>query len=179
MPIKKIELLKALDTIIQDYLKDAIKALLAFLAKVFLNIYGASVLLLLSTLLLGLINWLKIPITIPAYVVGVMFVSIVCGVLIIQRLHKKLEFKQCEIEYDGLLWKVDENNSVFGPLCPKCKKEMTITDRQFDNAADVIFGSTPEYIFTCCCGHKVNGSVPPSEMARMAQNKVLNQTKSG
>ncbi len=179
MPPKKIEFLKALDTIVQDYLKDAIKALLAFLAKIFLNIYGASILLLLSTLLLGLINWLKIPITIPAYAVGVMFVLIVCGVLIVQRLRRKLEFKEREVEYEGLLWKVNDSNSVFGPLCPKCKKEITTTYKQFDNAADVIFGSTPEYIFTCCCGYKVNGSVPPSEMARMAQNKVLNQAKSG
>lgn len=165
----KFNFRKAIDILLQDYIKDAIKSLLGFLGKAFWNIYGASLLLILSSLLLGLISWLKIPITLPAYVVGIGIATIILGVLIFQRLRLQLKSKQGIILYEELLWKL-ENDNVIGPLCPACKEKMTCANDQDTNAANIFFGKNPEYTFTCKNGHEVKRNKSTSEMIKSAQS---------
>jgi hypothetical protein len=174
----KINFRKAIDVLLQDYLKDIIKSLLVLSGKTIWNIYGASILLVLSAVFLGFASWLKIPITLPAYVVAISIVTIILGVLIFQKLHMGLKAKQNNIIYEELLWEIDTYNNILGPSCPKCKEKMIVASDQHANTTNLFFGQPPEYTFTCRCGHQVKRNKSTSEMIRSIQS-LLKEKKSG
>ena len=163
---------KALSSFLQNYFKKATEILLAFIAKVFWNIYGASIILTLSIALIGLANWLKIPITIPTYAIGIAVFIIIVGILSAQKISKKIRgrLSHSSVLYKGLLWEYDKFVNITGPLCPDCKKPLSISgngfNEQFENAADVIFGQKPIYVYKCPCGSMFNQSMSPTELVR-------------
>lgn len=163
----KIKFSEAIKSLLDEGLRKAIFALLALLAKHVLNIYGASVLLFFSTLLLSSWVWLRSPIPVPIYVIFALPTASILIVLMFQQLHKKHKHKK--FEFEGLLWRLNKSNEIVGPYCPKCGADMVITDDQWGNAANIICRKEPEYIFTCEDGHQFKKNTSPSDMIRLVK----------
>jgi len=175
----KTKFCKAVDNLLREGLKKAILALLASMVKYVWTMIGASILLFLSTLLLGLAGVLGIPITVPAYIVAVTIVTIILGVLAFQYLLKRLKSRRRKKIYKGLLWELGKDNDMPDPLCPKCEGEMMVSFDKIKNAAALLSGKKREYIFTCSkCGNQVKQNTPPSDMAKLVQ-KLFEGANSG
>jgi hypothetical protein len=165
---------KTMDNILQEFLKNTLWELLIFIVRIVWNWYGVTILILLTTLSLGLLSWLTIPITAPAYIVALTFIVIIIGVVLFQRI--QVSSKRRKKTYSELLWKISKDNTVMGPYCPKCKckDKMNIIYDQDSNTKNVIFGKEPEYLYTSPCGYQVKLNKSSSTLIMEIQKKNYN-----
>lgn len=166
---QKLKLREAISSIFQDFLKDGIKALVKFMVSGVLNIYGASIVLLILSFLLGLLPWLQIPIKIPVFV----FVTFIGFVVVAIPLYRKLEAnrrirKLKQVVLGGLLYKSDLDGTVTGPLCTRCKAKMIMVFDQDENVTRVVFGKDAIYKYICTSGHEVVSNKPSTEFLKEA-----------
>lgn len=144
---------KTADGILQEFLKNTLWELLTFIVKIVWNWYGMSILLLLTTSSLFLLNLLTI--RIPLYIPIVIFLMIIFVLFISQRIRKLLLEKSRSIKHYDLLWRIRKGNIILGPFCPKCEETIDYKYNQYTSATNAIFGKDPEYLFTCICGYQV------------------------
>ena len=163
---------KTIDSILQEFLKNTLWELLTFIVRVVWNVYGVSVLLILTTLSLGFLSWLTIPVTAPAYIVAITFIIIICGVILFQRI--RALSKRRNFFYSELRWIISKDNTILGPYCPKCKIEMSISYDQDSNTKNAIFGKEPEYLYTSACGYQVKSNKSSSTLKIEIQKKIIN-----
>ncbi|GER80982.1 MAG: hypothetical protein RBS45_04570 [Anaerolineales bacterium] len=165
--------LKSAGDLLLDFLKNTLWGLLTLVIdKYLMSLFGVSFLAAIMILLIALWKWVVTPITLPAYIVAVIFFSIIGGVKLIQQ----IQLRRRTIIYRGLLWKIGSNNLIIGPFCPKCKKRRL--DNKFDqisNAANRALGQESKYFLVCACGYHITVNVSPSVIEKELQ-EIINKT---
>jgi hypothetical protein len=161
--------LEAINNFLQDLLKDATKALLAFLFTSVFSITSASIML----FLLRFLHRFEIPVTIPVSLLVLAVLVPVVTILGFQRLVKKRKSqKVMRVHLDGIQFVSRRQDNTVVPLCPNCRSEMLSIDNEEDNAARVIFGQRARYIYLCKCGKQIVSSIPPFELSGLFQEEV-------
>jgi len=156
---EKLRFGKAFVDTTTDILKSGIKFLLGVIWKIVWNIYGVTILAILTIALLGLRKWLNTPVNLPIYFIGLLLAASVIFVLALQILVRNIGQRRQTIKYAGFSWRIKygENISILGPACPSCRKAILHTESgvetQLNNAAIAIFGRKPVYTFKCSCGY--------------------------
>jgi hypothetical protein len=162
--------LQAITSLFQDFLKDGTKALISFLFTNILNITGTSIILVALGILLSFLRWLEIPITIPVFLLLITVLVPVAAILGFQRLYKKRQSQRViRVHSDGIEFVSRRQDNTILPVCPKCRSEMLEICNEEDNAARVIFGQQPRYIYVCKCGHQIVSSVSLSDLLTLIQ----------
>ena len=182
MSKKKLKLQEASENVTQDIIKDSIKSLVFFIVKLVWNVYGVSILAGLTLLLLGLAKLLNIPIILPAYLFGAIFIIAIVGTLALKKGVESLRRRKKTILYEGLSWRPSQNEGDIVPSCPSCKTVIPILgndiEKQLQNAANIIFGNEPEYIYQCQeCGYKTKSKLSPIELIQNAKMAFIGNNR--
>ena len=165
---KKLKIGKASRTLVIDFLKSTITALGGILVKIVWNIYGVTIIAVLSFGLLGLQKWLHIRIILPIYFLLILGASAIFLTAALQIIIKRVRRRTRIIMFEQLKWEIKDNEKILGPFCPKCRKLELITtaslEEQFENAASAIFGDAPFYSFSCSCGYRIEKQKSRTEL---------------
>lgn len=166
---QKLKLREAVSNIFQDIIKDGIKSLVKSMANAILNIYGSYIILALMGILLSALPWLKIPITIPAFIAAGAIGLAMVAVLFFQSLQRRIRSQRLtSIVLHGLCFQLAQDRTIIGPLCTKCRALMRVVFDQDENVTRVVFGKDAIYKYNCTCGNEVVLSEPLGEL----QNQV-------
>lgn len=161
--------LEAINSLLQDFLKDATKALIVFLFTSVFSMTATSIIL----MVLRFLHKLEISITIPVSLLLIAVLVPVFSILSFQSLAKKRKSQRIiRVHLDGIQFVSRRQNNTVVPLCPICRSEMLSIYNEADNATRVIFGQRAQYIYACKCGHQIVSNIPPSELSSLVQEYV-------
>ncbi|MCX6064947.1 MAG: hypothetical protein NT121_04235 [Chloroflexi bacterium] len=112
--------------------------------------------------LIFILKWLQFPISLPAYAIALIFLLFILSGRSYKNLRPKLAVLVSRLKEEtlyGLLWKIDKDKNLTGPLCPTCHSIIifpTNFKKQAEDIGDFLLGTESIYTYRCsaCDFHK-------------------------